>query len=95
MRLNRLRNIWRLGTALAVFGVAAWLHGQNATSCAITGTVADATGAVVPGVQVTVTNKPRACRKPKPPMAPASTMRSRWRPATTRSRQQRLASKPR
>ncbi|MGO8759200.1 MAG: carboxypeptidase regulatory-like domain-containing protein [Terracidiphilus sp.] len=57
MRLNRLRNIWRLGTALAVFGVAAWLHGQNATSCAITGTVADATGAVVPGVQVTVTNQ--------------------------------------
>jgi hypothetical protein len=55
MRLNQVRNIWRLGVAFAVLCIAAGLHGQNATSCAITGTVTDSTGAVVPGVQVTVT----------------------------------------
>ncbi|MGC9222558.1 MAG: carboxypeptidase-like regulatory domain-containing protein [Terracidiphilus sp.] len=37
--------------------MAAWLHAQNATSCSITGTVTDPTGAVVPGVQVIVTNQ--------------------------------------
>lgn len=57
MRLRQLSNLWRLGTALAVFAVAAWVHGQNATSCSITGTVTDATGAVVPAVQVTITNQ--------------------------------------
>jgi hypothetical protein len=37
--------------------MAAWLHSQSATNCAITGTITDATGAVVPTVQVTITNQ--------------------------------------
>jgi hypothetical protein len=37
--------------------MAAWLHSQNATSCSITGTITDTTGAVVPAVQVTITNQ--------------------------------------
>jgi hypothetical protein len=57
MRLKKLSDLWRLGAALAVFAVAAWVHGQSATSCAITGTITDATGAVVPAVQVTITNQ--------------------------------------
>ena len=57
MRLKQLRNLWRLGAALAVFAVAAWVHGQSATSCSITGTITDATGALVPAVQVTITNQ--------------------------------------
>ena len=57
MRLNQVRNICRLGMAFALVCAAAWVHAQNATSCAITGTVADSTGAVVPEVQVTVTNQ--------------------------------------
>ena len=57
MRLKQLSNLWRLGAALAVFALAAWVHGQSATSCSITGTITDATGAVVPGVQVTITNQ--------------------------------------
>ena len=57
MRLNQVRNICRLGMAFALVCAAAWVHAQNATSCAITGTVTDSTGAVVPEVQVTVTNQ--------------------------------------
>jgi hypothetical protein len=57
MKLKQLSNLWRLGAALAVFAFAAWVHSQSATSCSITGTITDATGAVVPAVQVTITNQ--------------------------------------
>ena len=56
MKLNQLRATIRL---VAVFGLACaatWLCAQNATGCAITGIIADSTGAVIPGVQVTVTH---------------------------------------
>jgi Carboxypeptidase regulatory-like domain len=57
MKLIQLRNTWRLAATFAVICSAGWVHAQNTTSCAITGTVADSTGALVPGVQVTATNQ--------------------------------------
>ena len=57
MILHQVRNTLRLGVALTLFCAVASLHSQNTTSCAITGTVTDPTGAVVPGVQVVVTNQ--------------------------------------
>jgi hypothetical protein len=47
----------RFGMALCLLCTAAWLSAQNTTSCAISGTVMDATGAVISGVAVTVTNQ--------------------------------------
>ncbi len=57
MTLDQMRNKLRLGIALVLICTAAWVRAQNTTSCAITGTVTDATGAVLPGVQVIVTNQ--------------------------------------
>jgi hypothetical protein len=57
MKFEHSRSVLRLVVAAALFCVAAWVHAQNTTSCAITGTVTDASGAVVPGVQVSVTNQ--------------------------------------
>jgi hypothetical protein len=57
MTLHQVRNASRLFIAFGLFCTAAWLHGQSATSCSITGTITDATGAVVPGVEVTITNQ--------------------------------------
>ncbi|MGA7341953.1 MAG: carboxypeptidase regulatory-like domain-containing protein [Terracidiphilus sp.] len=57
MSLNRRMNILQLGVALSLLCVTAWVHAQDVTSCAIAGTVTDSTGAVVPGVEVTVTNQ--------------------------------------
>jgi len=57
MTLDQVRNASRLVVALSLFCVAAWLHSQNVTSCSITGTITDSTGAVVPAVQVTITNQ--------------------------------------
>jgi len=57
MKLNQLRSIWRLAAAFALICVACWVHAQNTTSCAITGTVDDSTGAVAPEVQVAATNQ--------------------------------------
>ena len=57
MKVNLVRNVLRLGVALGVIYAAACIHSQNTTSCAIAGTVTDSSGAVVPGVQVTVTNQ--------------------------------------
>jgi Carboxypeptidase regulatory-like domain len=57
MKLNQLRITMSLAAAFSLVCAAAWLHAQNATSCAITGTVSDSTGAVVPGVQVTISSQ--------------------------------------
>jgi hypothetical protein len=57
MILNQLRNTLRLVVALGVLCAASWVYSQDTNSCSITGTVTDSTGAVVPGVQVTVTNQ--------------------------------------
>lgn len=57
MRVDLVRNALRLGVAVGVICAAACIHSQNTTSCAIVGTVTDSSGAVVPGVQVTVTNQ--------------------------------------
>ena len=57
MTLNQVRNTSRLVVAFGLFCVAAWLHSQSGTNCSITGTITDATGAVVPAVQVTITNQ--------------------------------------
>ena len=57
MKLAFVRNALRLTAAVGLICAAAFMHSQNATSCAIAGTVTDATGAVIPGVQVTVTNQ--------------------------------------
>ena len=57
MTLNQVRNASRLVVAFGLFCMAAWLHSQSATNCSITGTITDATGAVVPAVQVTITNQ--------------------------------------
>ena len=47
----------RLALLAAVLGAVTSLHAQNTTSCSITGTASDSTGAVVPGVSVTATNQ--------------------------------------
>lgn len=58
MRFNLVgKKMLRYGMALCLLGTAAWLWAQNTTSCAISGTVMDTTGAVVSGVAVTVTNQ--------------------------------------
>ena len=57
MNLGKVQTILRLGVAVLLFSLATWVHAQNTTSCAIIGTVTDTTRAVVPGVQVTVTNQ--------------------------------------
>jgi Carboxypeptidase regulatory-like domain len=57
MRVKFVQDALRLGVALGVLCAAACMHAQNTTSCAIAGTVTDTTGAVVPNVQVTVTNQ--------------------------------------
>lgn len=57
MNQGKIPIILRLGVAVLLLSIAAWVHGQNTTSCAIAGTVTDASGAVVPGVQVTVANQ--------------------------------------
>jgi hypothetical protein len=60
MKFDQKRITLRFTLALSLLCTAAWLHAQNATSCAITGTVTDSTGAVLPDVQVTVTNQATA-----------------------------------
>ncbi len=57
MKLNRLWDTLRLVVALGVLCATAWVYSQDTTSCSIAGTVSDSSGAVVPGVQVTVTNQ--------------------------------------
>ncbi|MGB6745218.1 MAG: carboxypeptidase-like regulatory domain-containing protein [Terracidiphilus sp.] len=57
MSLDTIRKILRLSVSVSLLCAAAWVHAQNTTSCAITGTVTDSTGAVVPGVEVTVANQ--------------------------------------
>ena len=57
MNLERDRKFLRLIVAVCLVSIAAWAHAQNSTSCAIAGTVTDSTGAVLPGVHVTVTNQ--------------------------------------
>jgi carboxypeptidase family protein len=57
MRFNQLRITLRLAAAFSLMSVALWANAQNATSCALTGTISDSSGAVVPGVQVTMTNQ--------------------------------------
>ena len=57
MSLEGLRKSLRLGAAACLLAFAAWAHAQNTTSCAIAGTATDPTGAVIPGVNVTVTNQ--------------------------------------
>lgn len=57
MRLVHTRNILQLGAALSVLCIAAWVHAQNATSCAITGAITDSIAALVPSAAVTATNQ--------------------------------------
>ena len=57
MRVHQQQSAIRWVAILGLFCMAAGLHGQNATSCSITGTITDPTGAVIPGVQVIVTNQ--------------------------------------
>jgi hypothetical protein len=57
MSLDTMRKLLRLSVSMSLLCAAAWVHAQNTTSCAITGTVTDSTGAVVPGVEVTVANQ--------------------------------------
>jgi hypothetical protein len=57
MKLNQMRNASRLVVVFTLFCMAAWLHSQSATNCSISGTITDPTGAVVPAVQVTITNQ--------------------------------------
>jgi hypothetical protein len=57
MKLALVQNALRLAVAIGLVCAAAFIHSQNTTSCAIAGTVTDASGAVVPAVQVTVTNQ--------------------------------------
>lgn len=51
-----LKTVW-LGAVIGMMGAVTSIHAQNTTSCAITGTVTDTTGAVLPGVEVRVTNQ--------------------------------------
>ena len=57
MKLNQLGITMRFAAAFGLVCATVSLHAQNATACAISGIVVDSTGAVVPGVQVTVTNQ--------------------------------------
>lgn len=57
MNFERYRRFLRLAITASLVCIAMSIHAQNTTSCAIAGTVTDSTGAVVPGVQVTVTNQ--------------------------------------
>lgn len=57
MKLNLVGNMLRICMVMSLLISAAWVLGQNTTSCAISGTVVDSTGAVVTGVAVTVTNQ--------------------------------------
>ncbi len=59
MQFTRLRNAVLAASLLAVAGfvtnsVAPLAHGQSAVTGAVSGTVSDATGAVLPGATVTV-----------------------------------------
>jgi hypothetical protein len=53
---NVIARSWMLMLCGLVLGTAGLVHAQNSNSGDIRGTVTDATGAVVPGVSVTVTN---------------------------------------
>jgi hypothetical protein len=57
MKLSQVANMLRVCMAMTLLIPAAWVFGQNTTSCAISGTVTDLTGAVVTGVSVTVSNQ--------------------------------------
>src|SRR5580658_9392221 len=57
MQFRQGTNFVRIGMAALLISIATWAHAQNTTSCALTGTVTDSTGAVVPGVEVTVANQ--------------------------------------
>jgi len=58
MRLDLVgKKVLRIGALICLLYPAVWLQAQNTNSCAISGTVTDATGAVVSGVAVTVTNQ--------------------------------------
>jgi len=57
MRLTKVGKTLRLYVVLSLLSAATWLGAQNTTSCALSGTVTDTTGAVVTGVAVTVTNQ--------------------------------------
>jgi hypothetical protein len=57
MQFRQRTNFARIGMAALLISIATWAHAQNATGCAITGTVTDSSGAVVPGVEVTVANQ--------------------------------------
>jgi Carboxypeptidase regulatory-like domain/TonB-dependent Receptor Plug Domain len=57
MKIHQQRFTLPIAVALCLVFASTWLHAQNSTSCAITGTVTDSTGAVLPGVQVTILNQ--------------------------------------
>ncbi|MDR3724648.1 MAG: TonB-dependent receptor [Terracidiphilus sp.] len=57
MKLRQVGNMVRICMVMTLLIPAAWVFGQNTTSCAISGTVTDLTGAVVSNVTVTVTNQ--------------------------------------
>ncbi|MGA8111299.1 MAG: carboxypeptidase-like regulatory domain-containing protein, partial [Acidobacteriaceae bacterium] len=57
MSSNQWLRILRWGGLASLVWAALCIHAQNTTSCAITGTVTDTTGAVLPGVEVQVTNQ--------------------------------------
>lgn len=57
MNLEHNRNILRAVMAVLLFCAAGLAGAQNTTSCAITGTVTDSSGAVVPGVEITISNQ--------------------------------------
>jgi Carboxypeptidase regulatory-like domain len=57
MQLRQGTNFVRIGMAALLISIATWAHAQNTTSGAVAGTVTDASGAVIPGVTVTVTNQ--------------------------------------
>lgn len=55
--MRRISISQRLALTACLFWAAACVQAQNTTSCGITGTAVDTTGAVLPGVVVTVTNQ--------------------------------------
>lgn len=57
MKFRQIRFTIEVAAALGLLYAAVWLHAQDTTLCAITGTVTDSSGAIVPAVQVTVTNQ--------------------------------------